>query len=213
MKNALIKSKTLFLALMLTITMMTTSCGSGTSAKNISIPGVSTSAITLNNDSVLISFVFDQIQLDGGLRYNIPKYPNSYIEISPDLQSSGTLMAINVAIKDVFNTELQTLDPQTLPGGRPLPGVMGGRLPAVAFSIEKFHGISFYIGPKLFGVFIPLHMNMNGAMISARYYVSSKRVGNISLVGEDANGENSGLLLLLDMNAQVQSQLKDVAGM
>ena len=72
--------------------------------------------------------------------------------------------------------------------------------------------MAFYIGPKLFGVFIPLHLNMPGTMLTARYYVSSSRVGNISLVGEDANGENSGLLLLLDMSTQVQSQLKSAAG-
>ncbi len=211
MKNSLLKSKSLVLSLLLAVGLLTTSCGSGESAKNISVPGVSKSSITLANDSVLISFVFDNIQLDGGLRYNIPKYPNSYIEISPDLQSAGTLMAINVGISDALNTKLQTLDPQTLPGGRPLPGVSGGRLPAVAFTIEKFHNMAFYIGPKLFGVFIPLHLNMPGTMLTARYYVSSSRVGNISIVGEDAQGENSGLLLLLDMSTQVQQQLKSYA--
>jgi hypothetical protein len=213
MKNALSRSKILVVSLMLSIGLLSTSCGSGTSAKNISIPGVSKSAITLNNDAVLITFVFDNIQLDGGLRYNIPKYPNSYIEISPDLQSAGTLMAINVGIKDALNTSLQMLDPQTLPGGRALPGVNGGRMPAVAFSIEKFHNMAFYIGPKLFGVFIPVHLNMQGTMLTARYFVSNSRVGNISIVGEDANGENSGILLLLDMSTQVQQQLKSVAKM
>ncbi len=211
MKNALLKSKSLVLSLLLAVGLLTTSCGSGESAKNISIPGVSKSSITLANDAVLISFVFENIQLDGGLRYNIPKYPNSYIEISPDLQSAGTLMAISVGISDALNTTLQTLDPQTLPGGRALPGVSGGRLPAVAFTIEKFHNMAFYIGPKLFGVFIPLHLNMPGTMLTARYYVSSSRVGNISIVGEDANGENSGLLLLLDMSTTVQNQLKSYA--
>jgi hypothetical protein len=211
MRTAFLKSKSLVVTMLLSIGLLTTSCGSGTSAKNIQIPGVSKSAITLNNDAVLITFVFENIQLDGGLRYNIPKYPNSYLEISPDLLSSGTLMAINVSIKDALNTNLQMLDPQTLPGGRALPGVNGGRLPAVAFTIEKFHNMAFYIGPKLFGVFIPLHLNMQGTMLTARYYISSSRVGNISIVGEDQNGENSGLLLLLDMSTQTQNKLKSIA--
>ena len=51
--------------------------------------------------------VVEGIQLDGGLRYNIPKYPNSYLEISPDLQSVGTLMAISVSLDDIFNDKLQ----------------------------------------------------------------------------------------------------------
>lgn len=212
MKKLFNKSRTLLLSFMLFTSLATTSCGSGTSAKNIYIPGVSESSIVLGNDAVLISFVFENIQIDGGLRYNIPKYTNSYIEISPDIYSGGTLMAINVGIKDVLNTSLLTLDPQTLPGGRALPGVAGGRLPSVAFTIEKFHGMSFYIGPSLFGVFIPMSMDIGiSNIITARYYVSSNRVGNISLVGPDASNANSGILLLLDMNASVKAQLQQVA--
>jgi hypothetical protein len=209
MNNVLTKSRSLILALAISVGLFSTSCGNGTSASNIQVPGVNGMSVKLNQDNVLISMVFQQIQLDGGLRYNIPKYPNSYLEISPDLQSNGTLMAISISLKDAFDSKLQTLDPQTLPGGRALPGVAGGRMPAVAFSIEKFHNMSVYIGPKLFGVFIPLNnLGIGNTMITARYYTGSNRIGNISLVGEDANGQNSGLLLMLDMGASVQSQLK-----
>lgn len=207
------KTKVILLSTLMTLGLFSTSCGNGTSASNIKIPGVSKSAITLNNDSVLIAMVFESIQLDGGLRYNIPKYPNSYLEISPDLESAGTLMSISIALKDVANTSLQLLDPQSLPGGRALPGVASGRLPAVAFSIEKFRGVSFYVGPKIFGVFIPLkNLGIGNSIITARYFVSSTRVGNISLVGSDANGENSGLLLMLDLSSSTaQSTIKKAA--
>jgi hypothetical protein len=213
MVNVLTKSKVLLLSSLMTLGLLSTSCGNGTSASNIKIPGVSKSAITLGNDSVLIAFVFDGIHLDAGLRYNIPKYPNSYLEISPDLQSAGTLMSINIALKDVTGSLLQNLDPQTLPGGRALPGVASGRLPAVAFSIEKFHGVSFYVGPKLFGLFVPLNnLGIGSSIITARYFVSSTRVGNISLVGADANGEHSGLLLMLDLSgAAAQKTLRKAA--
>lgn len=212
MKNIFSKSKALVLSSVLALGVLSTSCGDGTSSSNIQVPGVQNMSVTLVQDSVLISMVFQSIQLDGGLRYNIPKYPNSYLEISPDLQSAGTLMAINVSLKDVFNTNLQLLDPQTLPGGRALPGVAGGRLPAVAFSIEKFHGMGFYLGPKLFGVFLPLkNLGIGNSIITARYYTGSNRIGNISLVGQDVNGENSGILLMLDMSTSVQTKLKAVA--
>lgn len=212
MKNIFSKSKVLVLSSVLALGLFSTSCGNGTSSSNIQVPGVQNMSVTLVQDSVLISMVFQSIQLDGGLRYNIPKYPNSYLEISPDLQSAGTLMAINISLKDVFNTGLQTLDPQTLPGGRALPGVAGGRLPAVAFSIEKFHGMSFYLGPKLFGVFLPLkNLGIGNSIITARYFTGSNRIGNISLVGQDANGEHSGILLMLDMSASVQTKLKSYA--
>lgn len=209
MRNVLTKSRALLLSFALVIGIFSTSCGNGTSSSNIQVPGVNNMSVTLNQDNVLISMIFQSVQLDGGLRYNIPKYPHSYLEISPDLQSSGTLMAISISLKDVFDTSLQTLDPQTLPGGRNLPGVASGRLPAVAFTIEKFAHMSFYIGPKLFGVFIPIHnLGIGNAIVTARYYTGSNRIGNISLVGDDVNGQNGGILLMLDMGATVQKQLK-----
>jgi hypothetical protein len=212
MTNLFAKTKLLVLSAVVSVGLLSTSCGDGTSSSNINVPGVSGMSVTLQQDNVLISMVFQSIQLDGGLRYNIPKYPNSYLEISPDLQSAGTLMAISISLKDALNTNLQLLDPQTLPGGRSLPGVAGGRLPAVAFSIEKFNNMSFYLGPKIFGVFIPLKsLGIGSSIITARYYTGKNRIGNISLVGEDANGENAGILLMLDMSTQVQNQLKSVA--
>lgn len=209
MKNIFKKSHSLLLACAVTIGLFSTSCGKGTSASNIAVPGVNNMSVVLNQDYVLISMVFQSIQLDGGLRYNIPKYPNSYLEISPDVQSAGTLMAVNISLKDVFNINVQTLDPLALPGGRALPGVAGGRMPAVAFSIAKFNNMGVYIGPKLFGLFIPVkNLGIGSSIISARYYSGANRIGNISLVGVDANGENSGILLMLDMSGSVKSQLQ-----
>jgi hypothetical protein len=95
---------------------------------------------------MMISMVFENVQLDGGLRYNIPKYKYSFLEISPDLESNGTLMQVSVSLKDIVDGGLDQLDPQKLPGGRNLPGVASGSLPAVAFSIEKFHNMSLYLG-------------------------------------------------------------------
>lgn len=205
-------SKAVMLSTVLALGVLTTSCGSGTSAKNIAIPGVENMKVQLLQDNVLISMVVEGIQLDGGLRYNIPKYPNSYLEISPDLQSVGTLMAISVSLDDIFNDQLQKLDPLTLPGGRALPGVAGGSLPATAFSIEKFKNMAFYLGPKVFGVFIPLKdLGIGTSIITARYYSDSNRIGNISLVGTDENGENAGVLLLLDMSTAQIKQLKSLA--
>lgn len=210
--NVISKSKTLLLTSVLAVGVLTTSCGSGTSAKNIDIPGVEKMKVNLLQDNVLISMVVDGIQLDGGLRYNIPKYPNSYLEISPDLQSNGTLMAISVSLDDIFNDKLQKLDPLTLPGGRALPGVAGGKLPAVAFSIEKFKNMAFYQGPNVFGVFVPVKgLDIGSSMITARYYSDDTRIGNITLVGQDDNGENGGFLLLLDMNKSQLAQLKKLA--
>jgi hypothetical protein len=156
--------------------------------------------------------VFENIQLEGGLRYAIPKYKNSYLEVSPDLQSNGTLMSISVSLDDVFDIGLQSLPAQELPGGRALPGVSTGSLPSVAFSIPRWKNMAFYVGPKFFGVFIPTSLNIGtDNIITARYYTGDKRAGNISLVGADSNGENSGFLLLLDLSTSVKRNLKKIA--
>ena len=206
----MIKVKAIIVAMFLSLFLV--SCGGQQGTSNLQIPGVDGPKVTLMSDSVLISAVFQNLILDGGLRYTIPKYPNSFIEVGPDFQSGGTLMSVNVSLKDIFahvDGGLILLEPQKLPGGRPLPGVLSGQLPAVAFSIEKFKNMSIYLGPKVFGVFFPINLDIGvNNIITARYYVNSKRGGNLSLVGKDEKGENSGFLLLLDLGQSQINQLR-----
>jgi len=191
--------------------MFTTSCGEGGESK-LSIPGVDGPTVTLQNDDLLISMVFENIQLQGGLRYAIPKYNNSYIEVSPDLQSDGTLMSVSVSLDDIFGDRVTQLPAQSLPGGRALPGVASGSLPAVAFSIPKWKNMAFYVGPKVFGIFVPTKLDIGtDNIITAAYRVSERRMGNLSMVGPDAQGENSGFLLLLNVSRAVENKLKRVA--
>jgi len=186
-----------------------TSCGNN-SGSNIQIAGVQGPKVTLLQDNLQIDMVFENVQLDGGLRYNIPKYKYSYLEISPDLQSNGTLMSISVSLKDIVDGNLDKLDPQKLPGGRNLPGVSGGSLPAVAFSIEKFHNMSFYLGKNVFGIFVPAQVGVDGAIASFRYYVNNKAAGTISLVGNDEKGENAGVLLMLNLTGSTKAAMMKV---
>lgn len=196
-------------SLFLLTSILATGCGDGSDGRNIDIAGVDGPHLTLVEDNIRITMVLENLYIEGGLRYNIPKYPNSYVEISPDFESDGTLMVFTVALRDVFDVNLNQLDPQSLPGGRPLPGVASGTLPAVAFSIESFHNISVYLGPKVFGLFVPVdRLRIGQSILTARFYSSGNRVGNISIVGEDSVGENSGILLLLDMNNSTKRRLK-----
>lgn len=190
-----------------------TACNKDTDSKtSLSIPGVDGPELSLVDDSLLISVVFEELSVEGGLRYAIPNYPNSYIEVSPDFDSEGTLMAVSVDLDDLFGGSLEGLDPMTLPGGRALPGVASGTLPAVAFTIPQWKNISFYLGSDVFGVFFPISgLGMQGSMITARFYSDGKRTGNISLVGEDDDGENAGFLLLLDLDSAMAKKLKYIA--
>lgn len=187
----------------------TTSCGKN-DATNIEIAGVKGPKVTLLQDNMMISAVFENVQLDGGLRYNIPKYKYSFLEISPDVESNGTLMQVSISLKDIVNGGLDKLDPQKLPGGRNLPGVKAGSLPAVAFTVEKFKNMTLYVGKDVFGIFLPASVGVEGAIASFRYYIGEKAAGTVSIVGTDASGENSGVLLMLNMTGQVKSQLMNV---
>ncbi len=202
--------KSLSLALCAFSLLVFTGCGKD-SGKNIKLEGIQGPKITLIQDSVLISMVFENIQLDGGLRYNIPKYKYSFIEISPDVATSGTVMNVSIGLKDLLGDGVTQLDPQRLPGGRNLPGVRTGALPAVAFSIEKFHNMSVYASKDVFGLFIPANIGVDGAIASFRFYIGDKKAGTISLVGRDDAGANSGVLLLLDMKGQVKEQLMNLS--
>ncbi len=203
--------KTLIVGLLISFSaVFGTSCGD--SSTQLQIPGVNGPELTLEQDNLLIAMTFENIQLDGGLRYSIPEYENSYIEVGPDLASAGTLMSISVSLDDVFNDNLQLLDPQKLPGDRNLPGVASGALPAVAFTIPNWSNMTFYLGSKFFGVFVPVKMDIGtNNIVTARFYSGSVRAGNISLVGADANGENSGFVLLLDLSSSVKKRLKKIA--
>jgi len=203
------KLSSLFVALTLvcSASLLTSCAENGT---NIQIPGVDGPKVSLFEDKVLIQAVFTELYVQGGLTYYIPKYPHSYIEVTPDLLSAGTIMTVTISLKDLFSGVLEQQPAQALPGGRPLPGIVGGRLPAIAFSIPQFYNLQFYIGERVFGLFIPVKLNMPGTMLTARFYNDGKRAGNMSLVGEDADSENSGFLLMLDLGPAVKSELKRI---
>jgi hypothetical protein len=203
------KGKKLLMASIAILTLgFASSCGNNST--NIQIPGITGPTVTLLQDNLMVSIVFQNVIMDGGLRYNIPKYNYSFLEVSPDLQSAGTLMNISISLKDIVDGGLDKLDPQSLPGGRNLPGVVGGSLPAVAFSIEKFSNMTFYLGKDIFGIFLPAPVGANGGIASFRYYMNQKPSGTISLVGSDDKGENAGMLLMINLTGAAKEKMMSV---
>lgn len=190
------------------------SCGEG--GINLSIPGVIGPNIMVMDGGILVTSVLERLNPPAGVRYKIPKFPNSYAEVGPDFESDGTLLGVFLSYDDLLDEsgDLKSLPAQELPGGRPLPGVASGKLPAVAFTIEAFHDITLYLGENFFGVFVPVNLELDqldSNIVSARFYHNSIRAGNLSIVGADENGENSGFLLLLDFSKQTKRIIKKIA--
>jgi hypothetical protein len=199
------RSAVVLMAALFSLTTLV-SCG-GSGGTNIQVPGVDGPHISLLEDSMVVNLTFESVDIEGGLRYQIPRYPNSWLEVSAAAEG-GTNMVMSLALSDIMNGDLLLLDPQTLPGGRALPGVSTGSLPAVAFSIESFNNMTFYVGPEVFGFFVPASLGIDNGIATFRYYIGENRAGNISLVGNDIDGENSGLLLMLDLNSRNKRLLK-----
>lgn len=171
----------------------------GCKGANTQIEGLIGPNVSVANGIMTTSMVFKNLSVDIGASIPIQKYPNSSFEIAPDFQSGGTLLTLRLSVPDFLGNQGEGLDPQALPGGRPLPGVADGALPAVAVSIPALRQSVLYVGPNVIGLFVPLKMDLAGAVISSRFYNSAgDRVGNLSLIGQDNHGENSGVLLLMD---------------
>ena len=199
--------KKLFVSVLFLVMFGAVSCNDD-GGVNVDIPGVSGPTVTLNGEHVIINMTFSSVIMEGEMTIAVPQYSDSTVSIKAD-PNGGTVMSVKVSAVDLLNADLQDLDPQRLPGGRALPGVAAGDLPAVGFTVESFYNMSFYIGPEVFGFFVPLdNFATEGAIASFRYYIGDKASGTVSLVGTDTNGENAGLLLLLNMDIATKSLLR-----
>lgn len=128
-------------AVLMAITL--TACGGASSGKNPLIQGVTGPDVEVVNGRLLLSMVFNDIHIDGGATIPIPKYPNSSIQVGPDFQSGGTLLQLTVSVADFLGDKGTFFNPQTLPGGRPLPGIAAGVVPAIAIQVPQLMNMVF----------------------------------------------------------------------
>ncbi len=186
--------------------LFTTSCGQQPETPNI--PGIKGPFFNVQDGSVLISMTFEPINLNQGARLPIPNLENSYLELTP-AQFGGTFFQVTIDLDDIENGNFEFVDPQSLPGGRALPGIVGGTLPSVAVNVPDFLDTTFYLSNRVFGFFTPFKVNVD-AIITQRLMLAGKHIGNISLVGKDENGENSGVLLLFNLTSQGKKEIKKI---
>ncbi len=183
-------------AFLLILTLALAGCGNQPEAPTI--PGVQGPFFNVMDGKVLISLTLEQVEILGGARIPLGELEQSYVELTP-AQFGGTMFQVGLSVEDIDGHDWSMADPHALPGGRPLPGVIGGELPTLAVHVPELAGTTFYVSDKVFGFFIPMHVD-TPAIITSRLVMEGKVVGNISVVGHDATGENSGLLLLMNLD-------------
>ncbi len=176
-----------------------TGCGGAGTGMNPKIDGITGPDVEVVNGRVVVSMVFNNLSVSGGATIPIPKYPNSSVQFGPDFQSGGALLQLTVSVTDFLGNKGQGFNPQTLPGGRPLPSVAAGSLPAVALQIPQLANSVLYVGPEVIGLFVPFNkLDLSGSILSFRFHnKKSEPVGIIALVGSDAQGKNAGILAMM----------------
>lgn len=176
-----------------------TGCGGASKGVNTTIDGVTGPDVELVNGRLILSMVFNTIKIDGGATIPIPRYPNSSVQVGPDFQSDGTLLVLTVSVSDFLGDKGTFFNPQTLPGGRPLPSVASGVLPAVAIQVPQLFNSVFYVGPEVLGFFVPFKkLDLAGSILTFRFHnKAGDPVGIIGLVGSDAQGKNAGILAMM----------------
>jgi hypothetical protein len=186
-------------SLMALVAITLTGCGGSGKGVNTKIDGITGPDVELVNGRLVLSMVFNNINVDGGATIPIPKYPNSSVQVGPDFQSSGTLLVLTVNVADFIKDKGTFFDPQTLPGGRPLPSVAAGKLPAVAVQVPQLFNSVLYVGPEVLGFFVPFQkLDLAGSILTFRFHnKAGEAVGILGLVGSDAQGKNAGILALM----------------
>jgi hypothetical protein len=183
------------------------SCGK--QSKLPEIPGVDGPKFNVLNGMILIGIRLENLNIPMGGKVPIPKTDNSHAEASPALEG-GTLLQITIDPKDIekLSSGVEFGDPETLPGGRPLPGIVGGVLPSLAVNVPDLFDTTFYVSNKVFGFFVPVEIPSFDVDVTTRIVINGKAIGNLSVISPDQNRENSGLLLLLNISALRSPELK-----
>lgn len=199
MNKWLMNFKMMFLTIAL---VLATSCGK--EPKLPEIPGVKGPLFNLLDGKVMVTVKLLKANLNVGAKVPIPKTKASYFEVSPNLEDGGTLLVFFLDLEDLKNMNIGIGDGNTLPDGRPIPGIPGGTLTGSLRADTELLDMSFYFHKSLFGFYIPLGWNTNGFGGYWNVVINQKNIGLLGAVSSDDQGHGAGFILFLRLD-----QLKD----
>jgi hypothetical protein len=206
MKNWILSVKAIFLSFAL---LLAGSCGPTGGVPRMN--GVEGPLINVVNGQVLVTFKFLNLSPDFGIGGPVPETRNSTFQIMPNLEDGGMLFVLTLDPADLREINIGIGDPNTLPDGRPIPGIPGGTLKDSLRIDTEFHDMSFYYSEKLFGLWIPFGFDTAGISGYWNLVNNGANIGMFSLIGNDeARGYKAGGLLFLKREHLNNSKLKSL---
>lgn len=190
--------------------LLATSCGQQAGGLP-EINGVKGPLLNVVDGQVMLTFKFLNLTADAGLKAPIPETRNSYMEFAPNIEDGGTLFVLYLDPEDLQNVDIGLGDGNTLPDGRPIPGVPGGRLEDSLRIDTPWSNISFYYHKKRFGIWMPFGFETAGMSGYWNMTFNNKNVGFLGLVGSDeVRNFSSGGLVFLNLDALKDQKLQSL---
>jgi hypothetical protein len=179
---------------------------------NRRIPGIDYHSVMLEDDVLLINFV-ERLRVNafGQSRRNIlvPHYVDAAVEVRKRRRDRGIFVKAKISVEDLFNKNIHALPKRALPGGRAIPGVIDGVLPATRVPLGRAGNnkvITIYQNRDVFAFFYP-HEHGQRSEVTP-YYVEEVQVGHLVLIEADENGRNEGFLYVLPVTEKMRDVMR-----
>lgn len=193
--------------------VLTPSCGNSVSGLP-EINGVKGPTINVVDGQILLTLKLLNVQVDAGFKAPVPETRNSYFEFAPNAMDGGMLLQFYLDTEDLANLDIGLGDANTLPDGRAVPGIPGGRLENSLRVDTKLADISFFFHKQLVGMWIPVGFETAGISGYWNMNFNNKNVGFLGLVGNDpVKGHKAGAVILLRLDNLKDKQLKKLINM
>ncbi len=187
--------------------------GCGPKDGPIVLNGVSGPYFNVLNGQVLVTMKFPNLNIDAGIKIPIPETRNCEAELAPNAIDGGMMLTLYIGLEDLKAVNIGVGDGNTLPDGRPLPGVQGGVLKNSLRLDTKIgkQDVSFYFHKNLFGVWMPFGFDTAGLGATYNFRLGGKVAGFIGIVGSDPqSGLKAGGILMLQLNNVPEARLNKI---
>ncbi len=166
------------------------------------INGVKGPIFNVVDGKAVITMKFLNLNIDAGIKGPIPETQQSQIEFAPNIIDGGMMLSLYLDTDDLEDLDIGVGDANTLPDGRPVPGIPGGRLEDSLRLDTRYDkwDVSFFFHKTLFGIWMPFGFETAGISGYWRINMNGKNVGFLGIVGNDNEDRKAGAVVMVYLN-------------